>query len=79
MLVRVGHFGVEADDECTKAEVDAEWERQRAIVNIDMPQVTLVGTAFVLNWNFKPKPEPEFHVVTDDEDDLPQCTTNNWD
>ena len=79
MIKYWGHFFVEADAEWIQAEVGAELERQRAIINMDMPPVTKVSPAFVLNQDFKPEPESEYHVVTDDEDELPQRTANYWD
>ena len=58
-----GHFTVEeSDSPWTQAEIDAEWARQKAPTNVIQP-----SPAFVLNWEFKP--EPEYHVVSDEEED----------
>ena len=56
-----GHFTVEVDDSpWTQAEIDAEWARQKAPTN--MP-VTNRSPAFVLNPNFKPEPEQQYHEL----------------
>ena len=47
--------------------MDAEWNRQKAIIN-DGFQSTAFSPAFVLNWDFKPEPEPEYHEEVDEQD-----------
>ena len=65
-LERFGHFTVEEGHRWTQDEIDAEWARL-----IELKKApTQPSPAFVLNWDFKPEPEPKYHVVSDDEDDL---------
>jgi hypothetical protein len=65
-LERFGqHFTVEEGDRWTQAEVDAEWAR------LHPPSSSPRSLAFVLNWDFKPAPEPEYIVLSDDDDQPP--------
>ena len=66
-LERFGHFMIEEGGRWTQAEIDTEWKRQYAAKLVNAP--TERSPAFVLNWDFKPEPEPEYHVVSDEEVD----------
>ena len=66
-LERFGHFTIEEGGRWTQAEIDAEWARQYAAKLVNAP--TERSPAFVLNQDFKSEPEPEYHVVSDEEVD----------
>ena len=81
-LDRLGHFTVEEGDRWTQVEIDAKWARQIAAKT----QTTERSQAFILNWDFKPAPEPQYIIVNDDDHPQPskpvisQCTPSNyWD
>ena len=69
-LERFGHFTVEEGDRWTQAKIDAEWARQNAA----KAQTTERNPAFILNWDFKPAPEPEYIIVNDDPQPVPTST-----
>ena len=58
-LERFGHFTVDEGYRWTQAEIDAEWDRLNAAKLDKAP--TERSPAFILNWNFKPEPESEYH------------------
>ena len=62
-LERFGYFTIEEGDRWTQAEIDAEWAR----INASKEQTTHRSAAFVLNWDFKPEPEPKYHEVSADD------------
>ena len=66
-LEHFGHLTIEEGGRWTQAEIDAEWARQFAAKLVNAP--TERSPAFVLNWDFKPEPQPEYHVVSDEEVD----------
>ena len=63
-LERFGHFTVDEGYHWTQAEVDAEWDRLNTAKEQNTP--TERSLAFVLNWDFKPAPEPQYIIVDDD-------------
>ena len=82
-LERFGHFTVDEGYHWTQAEVDAEWDRLNATKLAKAP--TEPSPAFVLNWDFKPAPKPQY-IIVDDTDPQPSkpviesCTPSNfWD
>ena len=66
-LERFGHLTIDEGGRWTQAEIDAEWERQYAAKLVNAP--TEPSPAFILNWDFKQEPEPEYRVVSDEEVD----------
>ena len=72
-LERFGHFTIEEGGRWTQAEIDAEWDRQYA-VKLANQAITEPSPAFVLNWNFKPEPEPEYIILNDDPQPVPTST-----
>ena len=61
-LERFGHFTVEEGDRWTQAEIDAEWSR------LHPPSSSPRSLAFVLNWDYKPEPEPKQNEEVDEQD-----------
>ena len=72
-LERFGHFTIEEGGRWTQAEIDAEWDRQYA-VKLANHATTEPSPAFVLNWDFKPEPEPEYIILNDDPQPVPTST-----
>ena len=63
-LERFGHFTVGEEGRWTQAEVDVEWARLNTLK--EQNTSTERSLAFVLNWDFKPAPEPQYIIVDDD-------------
>ena len=62
-LERFGNFTVDEGHRWTQAEIDAEWARLNTSKLDKAP--TERSPAFVLNWDFKPAPEPQYIIVDD--------------
>ena len=68
-LDRFGYFTVEAGDRWTQAEIDAEWARQFAAKTLTAQRIQ----AFILNWDFKPAPEPKYIIVDENVNSYKYC------
>ena len=72
-LERFGHFTVDEGHSWTQAHIYVKWDRLNAAKEHTTP-TNERSLAFVLNWDFKPAPEPEYIIVNDDPQPVPTRT-----